>query len=110
METKNFTKNDEGFFCLNCGYKVVPAKVTSRNHCPQCLYSLHVDNKPGDRENECKGLMKPIGIQVNGKKGFVIIHQCEKCEEIRKNRALTDIHEQADNIDKIIELSKNPIV
>ena len=34
---------------------VVPEGAGSnhRNHCPNCLYSLHVDIEPGDRESEC---------------------------------------------------------
>lgn len=36
---------------------VVPEGAGSnhRNHCPNCLYSLHVDIEPGDRESECGG-------------------------------------------------------
>ena len=48
MEQKLFTKNDNGFIYANCGFEVKPLGYTSRNHCPFCLCSLHVDILPGD--------------------------------------------------------------
>ena len=60
MEQKRFTKNDSGFLCANCGKEVLPLKKTSRNHCPFCLCSLHLDINPGDRANECKGIMDAV--------------------------------------------------
>jgi rubrerythrin len=105
MKTKNFTKNDSGFICENCGFKVEPLGYTSRNHCPKCLYSKHVDIMPGDRANECGGLMKPIGVEISPKKGYVIIHKCLKCGHISKNKAANEADVQPDSIDKIIKLS-----
>ena len=64
----SFKKNDNEFICENCGKRVEKLKYTSRNHCNHCLHSLHVDNDPGDRANECKGLMKPIGLEYNSNK------------------------------------------
>ena len=54
METKKFKEIDEGFICENCNKKVSPLGYTSRDHCPYCLYSMHVDINPGDRQNSCK--------------------------------------------------------
>lgn len=59
MESKRFSKNDSGFVCAHCGKKVEPLGYTSRNHCPFCLWSLHVDENPGDRACECGGEMEP---------------------------------------------------
>ena len=75
---KKFNELDEGFICENCNYKVEPLKYSSRDHCPKCLYSKHVDINPGDRENTCHGLLKPIGIEKY-KDTYKIIYQCEKC-------------------------------
>lgn len=97
---KQFTKRDEEFICENCGKKVEKLGYTSRDHCPYCLCSKHVDNFPGDRENDCKGLLKPIGVEISSKKGYVIIYKCEKCGKIVKNKAATD-----DNMDLIIDLT-----
>lgn len=81
MEPKRFQKNNESFVCLNCG-KLTPAHPSSsRDHCIYCLCSLHVDINPGDRLNECKGLLKPIGLRSkNGKQQ--IVYKCEKCSKI----------------------------
>ena len=59
-------------------------------HFCKCLCSKHVDKDPGDRLEECKGLLKPIGMENNPKKGYVIIYQCEKCGAIRKNKMAED--------------------
>ncbi|HYC79501.1 MAG TPA: RNHCP domain-containing protein, partial [Candidatus Binatia bacterium] len=56
---KLFQRTPENFVCENCGTKVSGNGYT--NHCPNCLYSKHVDNNPGDRLNKCHGLMEPIG-------------------------------------------------
>lgn len=97
---KQFTKRDEEFICENCGKKVSKLGYTSRDHCPYCLYSKHVDNMPGDREEDCKGLLKPMQVELDSKKGYVIIYKCEKCNAIRKNKAAED-----DNKELLIQLT-----
>lgn len=95
-----FTKIDEEFICHNCGKKVAKLGYTSRNHCPTCLHSKHVDINPGDRSETCHGDLIPVSVEIDSKKGYVIIFKCEKCGAIRKNKAAED-----DNINLIIELS-----
>ena len=97
---KRFNMIDEEFICENCGKKVSPLEYSARDHCPFCLYSKHVDINPGDRENPCKGLMKPIGIEKY-KDTYKIIYQCDKCREKHKNIVARD-----DDYNKIIEISK----
>ena len=46
---KLFSKKDESFVCENCKKEVEVLNYTSRDHCPFCLYSKHVDINPGDR-------------------------------------------------------------
>ena len=48
------------FTCRVCGRLVVPEAAGSghRNHCPNCLHSLHVDDRPGDRAACCGGIME----------------------------------------------------
>ena len=80
-----------GFICAYCGAKVSPLTNGSyRNHCPFCLYSLHIDNLPGDRANSCYGMMKPVGVNYTGKKGWQIFHQCQKCGAEKLNRTAPD--------------------
>ena len=105
METKRFTKNDDGFTCLNCGREVLPLGSSSRNHCPFCLCSLHVDVNPGDRANPCMGLMKPVSALPDPKKGYIIVHKCQKCGEIRRNKAAYNVKIQPDDIALIIKLT-----
>ena len=97
---KTFIKKDEEFICENCGKKVDKLNYTTRDHCPYCLYSKHLDINPGDRLNECKGLLKPIGIE-KFKDSYKIIYRCEKCGQIHKNIVAND-----DDMNLIIELSK----
>lgn len=97
---KRFNEIDEGFICENCEKKVLPLGYTSRDHCPYCLYSKHVDINPGDRENTCLGLLKPIEIE-KFKDTYKIIYKCDKCKKLHKNIIAKD-----DDMNKIIEISK----
>ena len=84
---KNFTKNDEEFICENCGAKVDPLGYSSRDHCPHCLCSKHVDINPGDREAECRGLLKPIQVLPDSKKDillFISALNVEKKEDAKQ--------------------------
>lgn len=94
-----FKKNDEEFICKNCGKKVSKLKYTSRDHCNECLYSIHIDINPGDRANNCLGILKPINIVETSKKGKVIEYKCMKCGEKIKNIVALD-----DNIDSIYNI------
>lgn len=97
---KQFVKKDEAFTCINCGKEVNPLGYTTRDHCPHCLYSIHIDIMPGDRANLCKGILKPIGIE-KFKDTYKIVYRCEKCHEEHKNIMATD-----DSLDEIINISK----
>ena len=92
---------NEDFICEKCGQFVSKSKYTARDHCPNCLYSKHVDINPGDRLNDCKGLLEPIGIE-KFKDTYKIIYRCQKCHQNHKNI----IHDD-DNMDLIIKLSVN---
>lgn len=98
---KKFNMIDEEFICLNCGKKVKKLNYSARDHCPYCLYSIHLDILPGDRQNNCKGPLQPIGIEKY-RDTFKIIYKCQKCHQIHKNIMARD-----DNMDIIIELSKD---
>ena len=96
---KNFTMRDEAFTCEHCHEEINPLGYTARDHCPHCLYSKHVDIMPGDRQNECNGLLKPVGIE-KFKDTYKILYKCTKCNQEHKNIIATD-----DNMDLIIKLS-----
>lgn len=102
METKKFTMKDEAFKCLVCGYEVSPLKITARDHCPNCLSSIHIDNNPGDRSCNCLGILKPIDILKDKKDSLKIVYKCTKCGVLKKNKTAPD-----DNFDLILEVMKN---
>ncbi|HEX3017272.1 MAG TPA: ribosome small subunit-dependent GTPase A [Caproicibacter sp.] len=82
----------ESFTCKVCGALVVPDGAGSqhRNHCPNCLSSVHVDNEPGDRASLCKGIMDPIGVWVRKNGEWAIIHRCRSCGALSSNRIAAD--------------------
>ncbi|PIV01109.1 hypothetical protein COS54_01615 [Candidatus Shapirobacteria bacterium CG03_land_8_20_14_0_80_39_12] len=100
MKKQNFIRQVEDFTCENCGEKVIGNGYT--NHCPQCLFSKHVDlETPGDRKSLCLGTMEPIGVELIHRE-YVIIHRCLKCGKVTKNKAAPE-----DAFEKILELSKS---
>lgn len=81
------------FKCRNCkafiGLPLTGGK--QRNHCPNCLRSLHVDGEtPGDRASDCGSLMTPAGtfFRPNGEQ--VLLHRCLGCGFERHNRIAAD--------------------
>lgn len=58
---KKFQRCTEDFDCGHCGFRVQGNGFT--NHCPQCLWSAHVDINPGDRAATCRALMEPIAVR-----------------------------------------------
>ena len=54
------------FTCRVCGWPVGPqaAGTQHRNHCPNCLASVHLDDEPGDRAADCGGTMEPVAVWV----------------------------------------------
>lgn len=102
MENTLFTKRDGAFICANCGYEVPPLGYSSRNHCPRCLCSLHLDINAGDRASACGGLMVPVAVTTDARKGFIITQRCVKCGHTRNNRVQKD-----DDTDLLIRMT-NP--
>ena len=105
MEQKRFTKNDDSFVCAHCGREVQPLGYTSRNHCPFCLWSMHLDIFPGDRASECGGKMEPVRVEPDPKKGYVIVHRCQKCGELHRNKAAHEAKVQPDSLKLLISLT-----
>ncbi len=84
---------DQAFKCGHCR-SFIGAPVTggrNRNHCPNCLYSKHVDLKrPGDRLCECGSLMAPVGLFARANGEEMILHRCLGCGFERPNRVAAD--------------------
>ncbi|MBE5818347.1 MAG: RNHCP domain-containing protein [Clostridiales bacterium] len=97
---------EETFVCKVCGMTVEPEGAGSdhRNHCPNCLSSIHVDEEPGDRESECHGVMEPIAVWVRKNGEWAIIHRCKVCGKLSSNRVAAD-----DNPVKLMSIAMRPI-
>lgn len=90
-------KNIETYIeCPNCHkeFSLNAPGTKNRNHCPFCLFSVHVDDEVGDRKSNCNGLMEPIGKFYRPNKEEVIIHKCLKCAKISNNRIAGDDNEE----------------
>lgn len=81
-----------------------PAGTQHRNHCPNCLTSLHLDVEPGDRSADCGGLMEPIGVWVRKGGEWAIIHRCRRCGALSSNRTAAD-----DNPVKLMSIALRPL-
>lgn len=98
LPQKRFSRCIEDFSCEYCGIEVEGNGYT--NHCPSCLWSKHVDITPGDRQEECQGMMEPVSIE--SKRGeYIILHKCKRCSLERKNKTAPN-----DDFDTIIKVSK----
>ena len=86
----------EDFVCEYCGEKILGDGYT--NHCHSCLWSKHVDINPGDREAECKGLMKPVEVEKK-KDNYRILHRCETCGHEKWNKAKPE-----DNFEVLLQI------
>lgn len=91
--------------CGHCRRTVGAAApgTENRNHCPYCLWSVHVDNRPGDRKAFCKGAMEPITVWVRDGE-WVIIHRCTTCGSLHANRIAGD-----DNEALLLSLAVRPL-
>ena len=96
----------DSFTCRVCGRLVVSAGAGSghRNHCPNCLHSLHLDIEPGDRAADCGGLMDPIAVWVRRDGEWAVIHRCRRCGQLSSNRVAAD-----DNPIKLMSIAMKPV-
>ncbi len=106
---KGYFKNhacSDSFICKVCGRLVVSQGAGSghRNHCPNCLTSLHVDIQPGDRESDCGGYMDSIAVWVRNNGEWAIIHRCRRCGALSSNCVAAD-----DNSVKLMSLAMKPL-
>ncbi|HEY6745685.1 MAG TPA: RNHCP domain-containing protein [Mycobacteriales bacterium] len=83
MESRKFTRQPEDFTCLHCGRPVRGNGYT--NHCPHCLWSRHVDVRPGDRESDCGGEMEPVGALYQGGR-TIVVQRCRRCGHTWRNK------------------------
>lgn len=100
------TASHRGFVCAHCSREVqTDAPGTKhRNHCPYCLWSLHLDDRPGDRAAYCGGEMEPVAVEVRKGGEWALIHRCRDCGALRANRIAGD-----DNAIVLVSLAVRPL-
>ena len=104
---KQYQENEnETFICRSCGMTVAPPEAggSHRNHCPRCLWSLHVDLRTGDRRCACRAPMEPISVWVRPGGEWALLHRCVQCGQIRSNRIAGD-----DNEALLLNLAARPL-
>ena len=106
---KGYFKNNpcnDSFTCKVCGRLMTPESAGSdhRNHCNNCLCSLHVDIEPGDRASDCGGIMEPVAVWVRKGGEWAIIHRCRRCGALSSNRVAAD-----DNPMKLMSIAMRPL-
>lgn len=62
QEIKKFQRTTENFVCEKCGFIVEGNGYT--NHCPNCIWSKHVDIHPGDRASLCGGTYETYNCRI----------------------------------------------
>ena len=98
---RKFQRKKEDFICEYCHASMKGDGYT--NHCTACLWSKHVDVNPGDRQNDCGGMMRPVRIEMDGHERNIIFC-CEKCGHEGKNKESAD-----DDFDALLRIAKNNI-
>ena len=96
----------DSFKCKVCGRLMIPenAGTEHRNHCANCLSSLHVDDETGDRAADCGGIMEPIAVWTRKGGEWALIHRCHRCGKLSSNRVAAD-----DNPMKLMSIAMKPL-
>jgi hypothetical protein len=107
QRTRARRRSQTSFRCRNCRLDVpLDAPGTQhRNHCPNCLWSRHLDaGTPGDRAADCGGSMEPIGVSVRIDGEWALVHRCAGCATVSVNRIAGD-----DNPFALMRLAVRPL-
>ncbi len=90
-------REPDSFRCQHCRCELdADASGTRhRNHCCHCLWSVHLDESPGDRRSACGAGMEPIAIWVRPDGEWALVHRCCGCHVVRVNRIAGDDNEYA---------------
>jgi hypothetical protein len=98
--------NSDSFQCRRCHGPVSASApgTRHRNHCPHCLWSIHIDVERQDRQSSCGGLMEPVAVWVKTNGEWSIFHRCEPCQTFTVNRSAGDDSQVA-----LLSLALRPI-
>ena len=88
--------------CLNCGWTSLFSETESMpDHCPNCLSGIHVED---EEENECGGILEPVGIWVKTDDSWEIVQRCRTC-----GKMMTVPMSEKDNRLKILAIAFRPL-
>ena len=62
-------------------------------------------NRPIADQSCQGGTLRPISALPDAKRGYIIIHKCDRCGEVVRNKAAHEANVQPDDIDLIIKLT-----
>ncbi|MEM8873751.1 MAG: RNHCP domain-containing protein [Planctomycetota bacterium] len=106
MKPSRSGRRRDGFQCIHCRQFISnhASGTQHRNHCPWCLWSRHLDDKPGDRASPCRAPTEPIAITVRPDGEWAIVHRCTRCRDLKTNRIAGDDSELA-----LLQLALRPL-
>lgn len=102
LKAKEFRRLVEDFKCFNCKKAIQGNGYT--DHCPHCLWSLHVDIMPGDRASPCRGPMKPK-YAISERSNYLLVYKCQKCSAEKRVNAAPN-----DDVNIIFSLARNAML
>ncbi|MFR3922151.1 MAG: RNHCP domain-containing protein [Dysosmobacter welbionis] len=79
------------------------AGTQHRNHCPNCLASVHLDDEPGTGRR-LRRHHGPVAVWVRKGGEWAIIHRCKICGVLHSNRVAAD-----DNPMLLMSLAVKPL-
>ena len=94
---------DENGSCIVCGWSPPKDGIEKkkRDHCPCCLSAVHRED---EEENECGGILEPVGIWVRSDNEWEIIQRCSLCGQM-----VTAPVEQDDSPIKVLSIAARPL-
>ena len=107
QRTRSRGRGPDTFRCRHCRLDVPlsAAGTTHRNHCPNCLWSRHLDAvTPGDRAADCGAAMEPIAVWARADGEWALVHRCSGCGATSVNRIAGD-----DNPLALVRLAVRPL-
>jgi len=50
-------------------------------------------------------MMAPVGVTQDAKRGWMIVHRCTRCGDVRRNKAALDDPTQPDRFDVLLRVA-----
>lgn len=53
--------------------------------------------------------MEPVAVELDGKKGYRVVHRCQRCGKVSKNRLFFDAKVQPDSFEAALALVRGKV-